>query len=627
MDMETYYKQFDNCLQEEKPYCSDDCPFHMDVLDFQDKLRGKRYNAAYKTLRNAAAFPDIVAALCPQYCGSRCPRARVDGEVQVNLLERTCVARARRKEPNQYNLPARQGKVAIVGGGISGLACALRLAAKKYEIAVYEKTDRLGGQLWDLLPEDVFMEDIERQFKYETYSLHLNTEIQDIRELASQGFDAVYAATGRGGEDFGVMHQADGHCARVGKTAVFAGGSLAGKDVIHALSDGLDMAWSREVFLKTGNIQYPEKKAPTRVVADLDRMEAREPTAPGDNGIFTEQEMEEEMDRCIRCQCDGCRTYCDLTAYFNKWPMQMRDEIMTTTMPADSMIHKTPAIKLINACTQCKLCDEVCPGNIELGSMIKEARKKLHRMGRMPGAYHQFWVRDMEFANGKYASLVKAAPDNEACGYAFFPGCHLGAAEPRYVAKPYQWLLSKEPDTGLILRCCGVPADWAGNEELHDREIDSLRSDWESLGKPIMIMACPSCMRHFREYLPDIPMQSLYETLFEWGVEPKHFAAEETYSIFDPCAARHDDEAQDAVRQLAAKAGLSMEEMPGGEKHGCCGFGGNVEVANPKFAGKVAEQRGRMSENPYITYCINCRDVFYDEGKPVHHILDLLFDI
>lgn len=49
------------------------------------------------------------------------------------------------------------------------------------------------------------MEDIERQFQFETYTLHLNTEVKGLKELAEQGFDAVYIATGKGGPDFGIL--------------------------------------------------------------------------------------------------------------------------------------------------------------------------------------------------------------------------------------------------------------------------------------------------------------------------------------------------------------------------------------------------------------------------------------
>ena len=811
MDMQTYYDQFENCMQEEKAFCADDCPFHMDVLDFEDKIASKRYGAAYKVFRNAVVFPDIVASLCPQYCARRCPGREAGGAIQVNAMERTCLVQAKRKDPNEYNLPPRKGRIAIIGAGLSGLSCALRLASKKYDVTVYEKDSVLGGQLNKALPREMFMEDIERQFKYEDYTLRTDMEVAALDELAAQGFDAVYIATGKGGDDFGALScpsAADGkYCFLLagtaagchGTTAVFAGGSLLGKELMPAAADGVHMAREIEGFLKTGIIRYPDAPAKTQVTvseADVKRMADCLPVTPTESGFlsgrmlggegsgidkiavagstvlegatgkkaveenvsesacggdaagehaapldaegehftfaerdkfFTPDEAAEEAARCIRCQCNSCMTVCDLTAYFNKWPLQMRDEIMTTTMPANSMIRKAPAIRLINMCTQCGLCGETCPGQIDLGGMIKEARRMMHKIDRMPGAYHQFWVRDMEFANGKYAALAKCPPGKSSCSYAFFPGCHLGAANPFYVKKAYAALLAANGDTGLLLRCCGVPADWAGNEEIHEQAIASLRSDWEDLGKPVMVMACPSCMRHFREYLPEIPLVSLYEVMDEQGIceageggriggdgrgfvpisdeayaagacennnnsfrangnfraalsdclcesvrrhedrgsrsgdcscanrigealpltsklgetadckEGKSISSESVsgdcqkdatvYSVFDPCAARNCDEMQEAVRHLLSASGTAYEELPSGDKHGCCGFGGNIEVASPKLAAKIADERSKLHENPYITYCINCRDVFHDDGKPVRHILDILLDI
>ena len=79
--MEQYEKQFENCRQWEKPFCTTACPFHVDILDFQEKMARKSFNAAYKTFRNAVGFPDIVAALCPEYCAACCPRQE-DGSVR-----------------------------------------------------------------------------------------------------------------------------------------------------------------------------------------------------------------------------------------------------------------------------------------------------------------------------------------------------------------------------------------------------------------------------------------------------------------------------------------------------------------------------------------------------------------
>lgn len=713
--MEKYFKQYDRCRQNEKPFCTHACPFHVDVLDFQTKMVNKNYNAAYKTFRNAVGFPDVAAALCPEYCAGACPRKELDQSVQLNLLEKTCVAKATRKDPTDYNVPMKKRKIAVVGAGISGLACALRLTQKKYEVTIYEKTGRWGGKLWELLPPELFLADIERQLQFETYELCLNQEIESIEELLDQGFEAVYVATGKGGSAYDLLNGEAGHCTILKRSgagrngsadgtvcddaddiaddvaagsavvavrensdsrsmAVFAGGSLTGKDPLRAMADGLDMAWAIEVFLKTGRLEYPSVASACRSAADLDKLVPTKAIIPSDHGIYTEDEASAEAARCIRCQCNACMKYCDVCAYHNKWPMRIRDDIMATVAfsTSESMMKKTPAKRLMNTCTQCGLCEEVCPEEIEIGGMLLEARRSLHKQGTLPGAYHQFWIRDMEFTNSEAAALVRMASQSFTKGaesssgrrpdkrYAFFPGCQLGAADPRYVIKPYRWLLTKQPDTGLMLRCCGIPAEWAGNEELHAHEIGNLRKEWEELGKPMLILACPSCRKHLAEYHPDIETVSLYEVMEQWDcrteaegeagkMELENIEAEsrdpgpedtkvlssqkssistgDIYSIFDPCSARNIRPMEQAVRALALKTGVQIQELPKGDLHGCCGYGGHVSEANADYASYVTKSRSELSDKPYITYCINCRDIFRGEGKPSLHLLDLLFGI
>lgn len=627
--MEKYYRQYDACRQNEKPFCSVSCPFHVDVLDFQAKMAGNNYNAAFKTFRNAVGFPDIVAALCPEYCASACPRKDLDQSVQLSLLEKTCVAKATKKDPTDYNVPLKDRRIAIIGAGISGLACAVRLTQKKYNVTIYEKTDRLGGELWSLLPSEIFLEDIKRQFKFEQYALHLNTEITNIDEIRSEGFEAVYVATGKNGLDFDTLNQENGYCLLDDGIAVFAGGMLTGKDPVRALADGLDMAWAIEVYLKTGKLDYPASASPCRAVADSDKLIKTEAVTPSDNGVFTDEEAVKEAGRCIRCQCNACMQYCDVCAFHDKWPMRIRDDVMATVAfsTSPSIIKKTPAKRLMNTCTQCGLCEEVCPENIDIGGMLLEARRNLHKQGTMPGAYHQFWVKDMEFTNSELAALARKAPGQEQCTYAFFPGCQLGAADPAYVLEPYKWLLKTNPDTGLILRCCGVPAEWAGNEEMHDTEMEKLNQEWRTLGKPVLILACPSCSRHLAKHLPEIKTISLYEILERWGVQCTPKKQGDAYAVFDPCSARHQSAMQQAVRNLASKAGLAVKELPKGDKHGCCGYGGNAAVANPDFTAFVTTSRAELSEYPYLTYCINCHDIFLETKKQNLHLLELLFDI
>ena len=107
-NMQNYYTQFDTCRERDIPACADVCPFKMDILAIQERIAKGRFNAAYKSIRDAVVFPGIVSEICPAYCESICVRNIVDAPVQIRLLEQSIVANASRKAPNKYNLPVRK---------------------------------------------------------------------------------------------------------------------------------------------------------------------------------------------------------------------------------------------------------------------------------------------------------------------------------------------------------------------------------------------------------------------------------------------------------------------------------------------------------------------------------------
>lgn len=636
--MEKHYEQFKKCIQKEPPFCQASCPFHVDILDFLEKSGRGAYDAAYKTYRNAVTFPDIVAALCHQPCKNHCPRKEADfggSAIELRGIERTIIDNTKNKEPVFYNVPKKNHRVAIVGAGISGLACAIRLASKKYQVEVFEKSDRLGGHLWDIadgspkvggLTPAIFLEDFDRQMKKEDIILHFNREVDNLENLISEGFNAVYLATGLGGRDFGLIDKVH-HYQLIGDTACFAGGSLMGKDTIEALAEGISLAISIEFFLKTGNPEFREDKRNTKTKVDPSKLNYAPGLTLDDQGRIPKENIKDESDRCLKCQCDSCMIYCDLAAFTDKWPLRIKDEVQATMHDGLADVKATPAKRLINICTHCGLCDDVCPENIDMDSMFMQARKELHKLARMPWAFHDFWLRDMEFADGDQASIIKRPPGVDKSSYAFFPGCQLGASDPAYVIESYKWLLSKDPSTAIFLKCCGVPAKWSGDEELHRKTIGRLKSDWEKLGKAKLIIACPNCINNFNEFIPEAETISLYEYMEMVGPpEPILNESNETWSIFDPCATTGKDSLRKSVRNLVAKTKLETWPLPIQEKHSaCCSYGGHVSIANPEYADYVVEKRISESHNPYITYCVNCRDSFLDGGKKTIHLLDIFF--
>ena len=83
--------------------------------------------------------------------------------------------------------------------------------------------------------------------------LRLDTEVASLDGL---DFDAVYVATGKGGNDFRLSLSADGAFAST-KEGVFLGGSLTGSDTMHAIADGLNASNAIETWLKIAKMNHP----------------------------------------------------------------------------------------------------------------------------------------------------------------------------------------------------------------------------------------------------------------------------------------------------------------------------------------------------------------------------------
>ncbi len=612
------------CMQNEPSFCTAVCPFHLDIHEFIPKIKRSGFNSAYRTYLNSVGFPVIVSELCNEPCKDVCPRGITDDSVNMKLLEKSCINYARNLDPNSYNIPKKSKRVAIIGAGISGLGCALRLSSKKYDVTVFEKSGRIGGTLWSLMEPELFLKDIERQFMHEEYRLCLNTEITDLDNL---DFDAVYVATGKNGNNFGLERNYDGVFASI-KKGIFLGGELCGRNIIEALADGLDATKAIERYLKTGNMNEKELGKETKIKINTDLIVPAKSITPSENGLYTKDNSVEEAKRCILCSCDACIRSCDLMKYYQKFPGRIGEEVHITIHPGTLDGNGTVATRLISTCNQCGLCKEVCPVNIDTGEFLLQSHYAMRHKGAMPWAFHDFWLKDMEFTNGEKASMCKVPDGYNKSKYVYFPGCQLGASDPEYVIESYRYLLEHNPDTALFLHCCGAPADWAGDEAVHKKTIQSIRNNWIAIGKPTLIYSCTTCKQMFDKYMPDIKGVFIYELMSEWGINVKANVKNEVVSVFDPCTGRHEPKLHQSVRILAKKADLTLDPLPYEGKYAkCCSWGGQPSIANPAYTGNVVKSRISEGNSTYLAYCSNCRDIFAQAGKAVYHIFDILFNL
>jgi len=623
-DYENFAK---DCLHGKLSPCSAACPLNLDVRAFAEQLQSGNFTAAYKLLRNKVVFPAIVSRVCSQPCKSSCVREGHDEAISLRMLELASVQFTDSDEPLRFNLPKKNKRIAVIGGGLAGLTCALRLGARCYDVTLYERSGRVGGRLWDMLDPGVFLPEIERQMQYVSCNIELNREITSLEDIE---FDAAYIATGKGGEHFGLLDGIDEKSFGTVRPGVFIGGGVLGAAPVEDIAQASVVAHSIEKYVKIGRMDgMPESFmiTETKLKKDLSNVSPEAAVKPHQGAAYDRDEAVAEAKRCLRCNCTECKEGCELFSYFSKPPQLMVAEAITT-LSSKSGLTRQQATRTMSSCNLCGLCGKVCPQGIDMGSFFYDFRHFKFEDKVYPPAFHDFFIRDMLFSNSA-AAVSRLAPGHTAARYMFFPGCQLGASDPRYVTRSYEYLLEIFPDTAIMLGCCGAPADWGADRELNDSVIAGIKEKWDSFRRPAIIFSCPTCQLQLQKFLPEANGISLYEVMAEKGLPGgKTELGRKSMCVFDPCASRNNVSMQRSVRRMASMSGANIEELQfHGEKAQCCGWGGHIAKANRNLEERIVQNRINASENPYITYCTNCHDTFVREGKQCVHILDIVFGL
>ncbi|MDR2615469.1 MAG: NAD(P)-binding protein, partial [Oscillospiraceae bacterium] len=301
-----------SCVAGAPPPCARECPFGLDVRSLAARAEKGRWQAAYKTYRDAVVFPEIVSRLCPTPCAAACPRALSGGAVELRGLERAAVTLAKDKRRERYAIPRKAGIVAVVGAGPSGLAAALSLASKQYSVTVFERGSAWGGALRGHNDFEVFDAEFTSGFLSLDASFEYGREITSLAELS--GFGAVYVATGDRGEAFGLMDGFDPALLTTSEPRVFLGGGLVGAELMESIAHGRLVSRSIEAYFQVGRVSVPDAHnnnvcswTPDTTLAEFSpRVEPS-----GADGVFTDAEARAEAERCFKCDCDVCEKGCE----------------------------------------------------------------------------------------------------------------------------------------------------------------------------------------------------------------------------------------------------------------------------------------------------------------------------
>ena len=137
------------------PFCHQGCPVNNLIPDWNDLVYRGDWQAAIEVLHSTNNFPEFTGRICPAPCEASCTLNIDDAPVTIKTIECSIIDKAWEQGWIKPQVPARRtGKrVAIVGSGPAGLACAQQLARAGHHVALFEKQDRIGGLLRYGIPD------------------------------------------------------------------------------------------------------------------------------------------------------------------------------------------------------------------------------------------------------------------------------------------------------------------------------------------------------------------------------------------------------------------------------------------------------------------------------------------
>ncbi|VAW77475.1 Protein similar to glutamate synthase [NADPH] small chain, clustered with sulfite reductase [hydrothermal vent metagenome] len=193
------------------PPCQGSCPSGEDIRGWLDIVRGMEkppsdltwQEYAFRRSTDANPFPAVMGRVCPAPCQDGCNRNEVEGFVGINSVEQFIGDYALEKNYGLGSAGKETGKkVAIIGGGVAGLACAYQLRRRGHGCTIFEEHEKLGGMMRYGIPgyrtpREVLDGEIQRIVDMGV-DIQLNTRIgTDISvEQLEQDYDAVFIAIG-----------------------------------------------------------------------------------------------------------------------------------------------------------------------------------------------------------------------------------------------------------------------------------------------------------------------------------------------------------------------------------------------------------------------------------------------
>jgi len=234
------------------PPCRVVCPAGVNAQGYIALISEGKFKEALEVVRRTMPFAGVIGRVCTHPCEVDCERKTVDESMAIRTLKRF-IADYELKTGREKATPVertKEDKVAIVGSGPAGLACAYDLVRNGYPVTVFEALPKAGGLLRYGIPEyRLPRKTLDNEIDYVKelgVEIKTNTPVKDLGQLFEQGYKAIFLGTGASvsqkmripGEDTtGVIHALDflkeansGAKVSLGKRVAVIGGGNAAVD-------------------------------------------------------------------------------------------------------------------------------------------------------------------------------------------------------------------------------------------------------------------------------------------------------------------------------------------------------------------------------------------------------------
>ena len=197
-------KQAARCMDCGIPYCHTGCPVNNQIPDWNDLVYRGEWEEAARNLHSTNNFPEVTGRICPAPCEAACTLNIEDNPVTIKTIECAIADRAFEQgwvKPEPPSLKTGK-KVAIVGSGPAGMACAQQLARVGHDVHVFEKLAKAGGLLTYGIPDFKMEKHViarrAAQMEAEGVTFHYNAHVgvNMPAEALLRDYDALVLAGG-----------------------------------------------------------------------------------------------------------------------------------------------------------------------------------------------------------------------------------------------------------------------------------------------------------------------------------------------------------------------------------------------------------------------------------------------